>query len=268
MDTDKSKAVNRIVAILDCFTDDTKELGVREIARMIGFSSSTTGRLLQAMKETGLLRQNQVLRTYSMGGKVLTWAGVYMATLDIRSKAFPAMQRLHRDTQETISLYIQEGIDRVCVERLESTRSVRIVAQLGKRLPLYAGSAGKIFLAYMSPEKRDQILSLTQLKPLTPSTIVNPHLLLDELEKINQVGYSVSYGEWISEASGVAAPIFDQNGEIAAALTISGPGQRFTEENVSKYISEIVQVAQEISRELGYSKAHTQNRYQPDLKLS
>jgi IclR family KDG regulon transcriptional repressor len=240
----------------------------KEIARKIGFSSSTTGRLLQAMKETGLLRQNQDLRTYSLGGKVLTWAGVYMSTLDIRRKAFPAMQRLHRDTQETISLYIQEGIDRVCVERLESTRSVRIVAQLGKRLPLYAGSAGKVFLAYLPPEKRDQILSMTQLKPLTPATIVNPHILHKELEKIKKMGYSVSHGEWIPEASGVSAPIFDLNGEITAAVTISGPGQRFTEENVNKFVDEIVRVAQEISQDLGYTGEHSQNRYQPDDSMN
>lgn len=256
MDSDKSKAVNRIVAILDCFTDESNELGVREVARKIGFSSSTTGRLMQAMKETGFLRQNLVTHNYVIGGKVLTWAGVYMATLDVRRKAFPAMQRLHRDTQETISLYVQEGVDRVCVERMESTRSVRIVAQLGARVPLYAGSAGKVFLAFLSPEKRDQVIDTTQFKPLTPSTIVNPQFLLDALEIIKQQGYAVSYGEWISEASGVAAPIFDQDGEITAAITISGPSQRFTEENVRKYIKEIIDVAQEISQDLGYSGSH------------
>ena len=161
METEKSKSLQRIVAILDCFSYDRPELGVREIARSIDFSSSTTGRLLQAMKEIGLLQQNPLNQTYSLGGKVLAWAGVYSSTLDVRNAALSSIQELHRVTRETISLYVLEGNERVCVERLESNQNVRIVARLGRRVPLYAGSAGKVFLAFLPPARRDAILKAT-----------------------------------------------------------------------------------------------------------
>lgn len=252
MVSEKSKSLQRIVAILDCFTNEQPEMGVREIARKIGFSTSTTGRLLQAMKEINLLQQNPDNQAYSLGGKVLAWAGVYSSSLDVRNAALPAIQELHRVTRETISLYVLEGNERVCVERLESDQNVRIVARLGRRVPLYAGSAGKVFLAFLSPAERDAILQSDPPKAITPSTIVDRQKLLEELKEIRQKGYAVSFGEWVAEASGVAAPIFDSRGEIAAAMTISGPGQRFTRDVVEHYVTDVTRVAAEISRELGF----------------
>jgi IclR family transcriptional regulator, KDG regulon repressor len=252
MPVEQMQTLSRATALLDCFTYDRTELGVREAARLLGVSHSAAGRLMSAMKELGVLHQNQDTHLYSLGGKVLSWSGVYTSSLDVRNVALPAIQELHRSTQETISLYILEGIDRICVERLESPQTVRIVAHLGRRLPLYAGSAGKVFLAFLPPEKRDQILNETIFKPLTEKTIVDRTQLYDELSKIEERGYAVSHGEWILDASGVAAPVFNQSSEIQAALTISGPSQRFTAGTVEKYIREVVRVAQHISREMGY----------------
>jgi IclR family KDG regulon transcriptional repressor len=245
--------LERAFTLLDCFTAEHPELGVREAARMVNLSSSATGRLLSAMKELGVLRQNPVSRTYALGGRVLAWAGVYMATLDVRDRALPVMDELHRVTRETISLYVLEGDERVCVERMESTENVRIVQRVGRRLPLYAGSAGKVFLAFLPPWRRDEILARVPMEPLTPSTIVDHDSMLDELKRIRQTGYAISFGEWITEASGVAAPVFNQKGEIIAALTISGPTQRFTEEKVMRYASEVTRVANQISQEMGYT---------------
>jgi DNA-binding IclR family transcriptional regulator len=133
MDNDEPKTLQRMVEILDCFSYDRPELGVREIARKIGYSSSTTGRLLQAMKELHILCSKTHQPCYSLGGKVLAWAGVYSASLDVRNAALPYIQELHRVTHETISLYVLEGTERVCVERLESPQNVRIIARLGRR---------------------------------------------------------------------------------------------------------------------------------------
>jgi len=248
----KFTSLHRAVALLDCFTQEKPELGVREIARKAGLSSSTAGRLLGHLKELGLVSQNPDTHGYSLGGKVLAWAGVYTATLDVRNLSLPLMHELHQSTQETISLYILEGNDRVCVERLESPQNVRIIARIGRRLPLYAGSAGKVFLAFLPRDRRDAILNTTVLKPFTPNTLVDRSILEKELDKIRKDGYAFSCGEWVSDASGVAAPIFDQRGDVVAALTISGPTQRFDEFKIKKYAAEVTQVAEQISAELGY----------------
>jgi IclR family transcriptional regulator, KDG regulon repressor len=248
-----SQTLERIVSIMDCFTLEQPELGVREVARMVDLSASTTGRLLASLRQMGILNQNPETRAYALGGKVLAWAGVYSATLDVRNQAQPFIHELHELTSETISLYVLEGDERLCIERLESPHSVRIVARIGRRLPLYAGSAGKVFLAFLPEQRREAILDATEMRALTPNTITDRQKLYSELEVIRQQGYAISCGEWILEASGVAAPVFDQMGEILSVLTISGPTQRFTEEIIAKYVSVVTRVASQISLEMGGS---------------
>jgi len=227
-------------------------LGVREVARETTLSPSTVGRIMAYMKEMGILNQDPENHLYMMGSKVLAWAGIYMVTSDVRTIALPVMVRLQEQTRETISLYILEGSERVCVERLESPETVRIVARIGRRIPLYAGSAGKVFLAFMPENHREMILRDIDLVPMTARTITDVDALRANLIQVREKGYAVSRGEWIIDASGTAAPIFDQRGQITAAISISGPGQRFTDEKIKEMADLLVKEASQISFELGY----------------
>jgi IclR family transcriptional regulator, KDG regulon repressor len=254
-DLDKSKkgVLAHVCEILDCFTQERTDLGVRELARLTGLTTSTTGRLLQEMKERGILQQNPESKTYSMGIRILNWSGVYLATLDIRAVAMPIMTELQQLSRETISLYLLDGTDRVCVERLESPQNVRIVARLGLRLPLYAGSAGKVILAFLNEDRQEHILATVPLQPFTQHTITDLKVLRAELVKIRQQGYAFSHGEWIQDASGVAAPIYGPDRQVTGALTISGPSQRFSQDVIERYGRDAVNAAMDISRLLGYT---------------
>jgi len=258
-----SSTLVNAVRLMDCFTKDEHFLGVREAARMTGISSSTTGRVLASLKELGLLVQDVETRQYALAGKVLAWAEVYTATLDVRRVALPYIYDLQRLTGETISLYILEGKERVCVERLESEQNVRVVARVGRYIPLHAGSAGKLFLAYMTEDQRKEVLETEERKAFTPMTITDPDQLLMECGLIVERGYAISHGEWTSDASGVAAPIFNQRGEMIAAMTISGPTQRFTSDKVDQFSQNCVRAGLHISRLLGYNPSQNKKEDQP-----
>jgi DNA-binding IclR family transcriptional regulator len=252
IDSHETGVLQRMCAILDCFDQESPTLGVREIARITGFSSSTTGRLLQRMKNQRLLRQDPVTREYALGMRLLNWAGVFLTSLDIRSVAMPVMVDLLSATRETISLYLRDGLERVCVERLESPQNVRIIARLGLRLPLHAGSAGKVMLAFLPQEIQEAVYLDKDLKVFTDRTITDRSVLIAELEQIRRQGYATSHGEWIADASGVAAPVFSGS-ELIGAVTISGPSQRFTPERVAEYARLVVQAGSTISEELGFN---------------
>ena len=252
MPAEQLQTLSRAIAVLDCFTHEGTELGVREVARKVNLSSSATGRLLSALKELGILSQNPETRTYSMGAKVLSWAGVYNATLDVRNRSLPFLQELHQSTRETISLYVLEGIERVCVERLESPQGIRMVTRIGRRLPLYAGSAGKAILAFLPPERQEEIIDGLPLEPFTPKTFTDPTVLRKELKKVRAQGCAISFGEWIADAAGVAAPIFNQDGNVIGALSISGPASRFNKETVALFCSEVKRFASHISLQMGF----------------
>jgi DNA-binding IclR family transcriptional regulator len=247
----KNTLLTHTITLLDCFSLEQPELGVREAARLTGLSTSTAGRLMASLKEMRLLQQNPDTRAYRLGTRVLEWAGVVSATLDIRTKALPYMGELHRKTHETISLYVPEGNERLCVERLESIYHVRIVSWVGRRLPLHAGSAGKVILAFMPEDQREALITSMELKPFTEKTITDLAQLRAALVETRRQGYAVSHGEWVLEASGVAAAILDHQQNVIAALCISGPSQRFGEDRLPLFIEEITQAALQVSREIG-----------------
>lgn len=252
MDEDVSPILYRAISILDCFTQDRPEIGVREAARLVNLSSSAAGRLMASLKTLGLLSQNPESRAYSLGPRVLTWAGVYTATLDLRKRALPYLEELYVSTNETISLYILQGNDRICVERLESAQTVRIVARVGRRLPLYAGSAGKVLLAFLPPDRLREVMSTLQMNALTVNTITDRSRLDSQLSLIRRQGFAVSHGEWIADASGIAAPIFDQFNDPVGAISISGPSQRFSERVIEQFTFPLIHAAVAISRDMGY----------------
>lgn len=252
MENDASPILSRAISILDCFNQDRPEIGVREAARLVNLSSSATGRLMASLKTLGILSQNAESKAYSLGPRVLTWAGIYTATLDLRKRALPYLEELYVTTNETISLYILQGNDRICVERLESAQTVRIVARIGRRLPLYAGSAGKVLLAYLPFDRLREIIPTLKMQPLTANTITDRSQLENELVTIRKQGYAISHGEWIADASGIAAPIFDQFNEPVGAISISGPTQRFNSRTIELFTSPLIHAAVAISRDMGY----------------
>lgn len=160
MASGKTKSLVRAVEILDCFRSDAPELGVSEIARKLHMSRSTVGRLLATMRSLRILSQNGETRRYMLGPKVLAWSAVHGGLLDIREKSRAALEELHRLTRETASLYLLDGNERVCIDRIESRNPERVLSSPGERMPLHAGAGGKVLLAFMTPERRAQILEL------------------------------------------------------------------------------------------------------------
>lgn len=249
------RSLVKAFAILDCFNAACPQLGVREIARQLKMSSSTVGRLLITLRAAGVLTQDPNTRLYRIGSKVLNWSSVYMHGLNVREKARPRLEELHQLTQETVNLYILDGTERVCVERFESAQRVRVIVQIGERLPLYAGSAGKAILAFAPAELIKHILA-KPLKRITDNTITNRKKLLEDLRLVRKRGYAVSQAERFTDAMGLAAPIFDATGNVIAAMNVSGPLTRFTQAEVAKYAPKVVELASQVSYSLGYTDRH------------
>lgn len=148
-------------------------------------------------------------------------ASVYLTSGDIPTIAFGEMQVLRDRAQETVSLYVRDGHERVRVQRAEGPLAVRRVVGLGERLPLYLGASGKALLAWAPPPER--VALLDQILP--------PGFDRTGLEATLQVaiqqGWAVSVEEREGGVASVAAPVLDRAGRCAAALAISGPVNRF-----------------------------------------
>lgn len=245
--------INRIFSLLDCFSIDKPELGVREAARILNISPSSCGRMLSELRDEGVLVQNMDTRMYSLGGRVIRWAGVYTASSDLRKKAYPYMQKIYKETNETVTLYTAEEFDRICVERIESKKTVRIVEMVGTRIKIFTGSGGKSILAFRTPDEIERVFEYARTLPKYQNDDNFFSQLLEEFKEIRKQGYAVSHGEWEIDASGIGAPIFNDKGIPIGSISISGPTQRFLDETIIRsYADLLVKSVAQISRELGY----------------
>ena len=245
--------INRIFSMMDCFSIEKPELGVREAARILNISPSSCGRLLGELRDEGILVQNPDNRMYSLGGRVIRWASVYTGSSDLRKKAFPYMQKIYEKTNETVTLYTAEEYDRVCVERIESRKTVRIVEMVGTRIKIFTGSGGKSILAFRTPEEIRHVFSYARSLPKYKDDDNFFIQLENEFKMIRENGYAISHGEWETDASGIGAPIFNEKGIPIGSISISGPTQRFLDKDMLlSYADILVKSVNKISYELGF----------------
>ncbi|MEA4813086.1 MAG: IclR family transcriptional regulator [Anaerolineaceae bacterium] len=248
MGSPENKLLNRIISVLDCFGDSQPSRSIVEISDATALPYSTAGRLLQNLKSVGLINQDSKTKEYRLGPKMLSWATAYLSKLDLLELSKSYLQELQTCTNETISLYVLEQFERICVARIESKHPIRMVAEIGERMPLHLGAAGKIFLLQMTDEQRNDYYKAKSLDPTAISKLVHAY------ESIKKAGYSTSFGERVAEAASIAAPIYDFQNRIIAVINISGPVQRMDDNTITKFAKQILNSANELSCEFGYRR--------------
>jgi len=248
------KSVKHCLDILSCFTPETAEIGVIETSHKLNLSKSTVSRLLATLKQENWVVKISPSQKYRLAPKVLELANIFLANFEWRMIALPHLKNLRDRTDETVTVFVIQDNERVCIEKFESSHELRPVLNIGGAYPLHAGAAGKVLFAHLSKEKRREILPKAGLPRFTSNTITNFMSLEKELSKIRKQGYAVSFQERAQYVSSVSAPIRDFNGEVIASLNLSGPLIRFTHEKVKEFIKMVLETAGTISQEIGYKK--------------
>ncbi|MCL4426442.1 MAG: IclR family transcriptional regulator [Firmicutes bacterium] len=236
------RAVSRAVDVLYSFLGPEKELGPSAIAERVGLDRATVLRMLVTLEERGLLNRNEGNQKYRLGPRVVELAGKFLETDDLAGLAYPEVRRLRDEYNETVSIYIRDGTERICIQRLESNHSLKRNVRLGQRLPLYAGASAKVFLAFMPDEERTALVN-----SLPVPTGFRGEQLLVALPDIRQAGFAISLGEREEGIGAVAAPIFNRRGKVVAALSLSGPAARLNREKLYSLGSAVREAAQRIS---------------------
>jgi len=247
------KSVRSGMDILKCFSPETPTIGVSEVSRKLRLSKSTVSRILSTLQQGNLVVRAFTDQKYRLGPRVLELANIFLSAVDWRAVAAPHLKDLRNKTDETVMVFVVDGDQRVCLEKIESSHELRPSLNIGGRFPLHAGSAGKVLLAYLSKEDRNRILSRTGLPRFTKNTTTKLKDLEKELDGIRKDGYAVSHQERVPFLSSVSTPLRDSRGQVIAALCVDGLTARFTQRKVEKFIELAIETANRISREMGFS---------------
>ncbi|MFC4076292.1 IclR family transcriptional regulator [Salinithrix halophila] len=231
------RAAERALDILLCFTRQP-ELSLTEIARMTELNKSTVYRLLATLEEKGFLIRHPETDKYRLGFRVWELSANLSRADDPAVLFLPEMERLRDAIEETVSLYIRDGYERIRVQAVESMQTIRRVAPIGVRMPLAVGASSKVLVAFADPAEQATVLG----DPSWPESVDRGQYLAQLLE-IRKQGYATSFEERETGTSAIAVPVFDPGGGILAALAVSGPVSRLTRVRMKEVIPPILETA-------------------------
>jgi IclR family KDG regulon transcriptional repressor len=232
---------------------ETGNIGIRELSARTGFPPATVHRIIATLVERGYLQQNQNNRNYSLSTRFLEFADSIQQRFDLIPIARPHLEQLSMNSGENVNLCVLDGPVVVYIDHVHSQKHVlRTFTRLGARVPLYATGVGKVYLSKMGADELDTYLDSVKLERYTGKTITDRNTMLKELRMIKKQGYAVDDQEKESGVRCVAAPIFDYNGSMAAAISISGAAQWITRERIKPLARMVMDCAERISTELGY----------------
>lgn len=244
-----ARTLLRGLALLELIADDPDGGGVTALAKATGLDKGTTSRLLATLREAGYVRQDPNDRRYRVSSKVLRLSQSYSEQLDLRAVAHPHLLGLRDDVDETVHLGVVDGDQVTYIDKVEATRSVRLVSRIGYRAPVHSTALGRAITASLPEVARKKRLAELQLGRQTERTVVDPGVLLDVLAECAQRGYAVDDEENQDEVTCVAAAIVDVLGEPIAAISVSGPSYRVAQ-RVAEIGTKSKQTADAVSRVL------------------
>ncbi len=252
------RVLDRAVSVLKTLSDG-KPRTLTELSRELEINSSTTFRLLAALRSHNLVQSEDSTGQYRLGLACLELSKAYHIGDEIRQAALPEMESLRNETKETVHLGVLDDMEIVYLEKLEGLYAIGLMSsRVGRRAPAYSTGLGKALMAYTPPGFIQDKLAQLNLNKFTDTTITDEDELVEHLKRVRSRGYALDQGEHEQEVRCVAAPIFDQYGETVAAISVSGPRDRIDpiEQNTA-LIERTLLAANNISKNLGFRNENT-----------
>ena len=244
-------SVSKAIHLLDVLSEHGCPATLTELYQLTGWPKSTIHGLLSTMRDGGLIEQTANGR-YWLGIRLFEYGCAVSNSWDINTIARPHMQRICTALGESVFLSVFDRAAVVTLAEEESHASLRVVSEVGARLPIHCTSQGKLFLAHVSQAECRRLLRQTELKAYTPHTLVEAEQFVPELARIREQGYAIENGEYKIGLRSCAAPIRDAGGTVRYAIGCVGMFRQIYTDEFREAIRLVCDGAQAISRAIGF----------------
>ncbi len=247
-------SVAKALRILDTYTHKKPIQKVTDISEILNLPTSTTSRLMQILADEGFLAKDISSTGYMLGPKVLKLGGLFVSTSKIYHEVSPELVRLGAEINENAHIVILKGYEIVYLNKQMSTFYSAMDSDIGQTHPAYATSSGKVLLSDKDKNFVEQMFK-GDLKKFTKNTITDYPTFELELEKVRTNGYIVSVGELEEHNFSVAAPVYDENNMIVAAVSIAAPiSRRSDPKKEAQFIKKLIETTESASERLSYAE--------------
>lgn len=236
-----SQVAARAFNVLEQVARSNEPLGLMEVAARLDADKSAALRTLAFLEHRGLLRRDAATKKYRIGPTLLSLAAIAIRRADLPQVAQPHLVALRDLTDETVSLHVRVGDDRVCIAGAESSQVLQRVLTIGEPVPLWLGPSGKVILTYLPEAERTAILGRAH---------ADRDAVERDLQRAQRDGFLIVTSDRTPGVGAVSAPILDATGAVGS-ITIAGPEERWTPAAMREVADRLVEVAVAVSAEIG-----------------
>jgi DNA-binding IclR family transcriptional regulator len=222
------------------------------LAKQFNINRSRMFRIFKTLERRDFVTYDPETETYRLGLKFLEIAQNIRSRLNLRREAENILKELADGTGDCSYLIIPSGNSAIVVDRYSGDNLLQLSAPIGSRLPLHAGAAPKVLLAFMPEEQRERVIDEMKLPVFTANTIRDKDTLRMVLAQIREQGYAVDEQDFEVGAYAFGAPVFDHEGNVVAGLSITTPTARCSAKRRKELIAMVRASAKELSEKLGY----------------
>ena len=259
MKKDKSDYTIQTVAnalrLLEEFEGE-EELGVTELSRRLVLHKNNVFRLLATLEQRGYIEQSSENDRYSLSVRCLALGQAYQDSHDLLRRARPVLRTLSRETGESAHLGVLKDHDVVHVDGVVSPQLIGTASRVGQSLPVHCTALGKVLLGCSVEEVRkayDGAIGGGALPRHTAHTIVDRDKFFEHVRTVAVQGFALDIEECEPGMTCAAVPVYDSQGQVVAALSVSGPAFRLGEQVLLETIvPSAIHAAERLSRNLGY----------------
>ncbi len=223
-DRDHMAALEKGLAVIECFDAAHDKLTIAEVARTAGLSRAAARRCLLTLTQIGYAAFDG--KFFRLTPRVLRLGHAWLASAALPQLVQPFLERLSEETHESSSACLLDGHEIVYIARSAQRRIMSVGLSVGTRLPAFCTSMGRVLLAARDPaDARARILA-GRPRALTPHTVTDPDRLAAILAEVRAQGYCIVDQELELGLISIAMPLINTRGEVVAAFNLSGQVQR------------------------------------------
>ncbi len=245
-------SVDRALTILEVLSQSKKGLTNSEVSRKLSLPKSTISYILRTLRQRGYLYKDDNLGKYRLTAKLFSLGSQGLHGLALHDIALPVLQEVVDKTGLAGHLAILDGHEAVYIEKIDRPGFIKMDTWVGRRMEVHCTSVGKALIAHLAQETVEEIVKAKGLPKHTPETITSLNQLLLELAKVRAAGYALDNSENNHDVRCIAAPIFNMQRKVEAALGLTGTESQMRLEKLKGYVKLIKQAAKNISHQLGY----------------
>ncbi len=252
------QTIERMASIFDLVGQKSRGISIRDLSLELGLPKGTIHRLLSSLSYFGYIRQDPVMRNYSLGLKLLDLGSLAASQIDLRKISETLLRDLAERCKETVHMVIMDQDEVVYIEKVESLSDLgglRMTSRVGARNPAHSCAVGKVLLSYLSDQELNEFITRKGLPKRTANTISDRQSFREHLMMVRTQGVAIDDEENEKGIRCVAGPVLGGSGKPVGAISISGPAFRVTKKTIQEVLKkEVLKTAMKISQQLGYRR--------------